>query len=77
MDRKEARVCVTCHSALTSGEHHCKYCKVSSLQLMESDVRGANCCFLRILLMNLVCPDKTFVQFYIFFICSHTVDSGI
>lgn len=24
MDRKEARVCVTCHSALTSGEHHCK-----------------------------------------------------
>ncbi|XP_030257436.1 zinc finger FYVE domain-containing protein 9 isoform X2 [Sparus aurata] len=24
MDRKEARVCVTCHSALTTGEHHCK-----------------------------------------------------
>lgn len=24
MDRKEARVCVTCHSALTSGEHHYK-----------------------------------------------------
>lgn len=43
MDRKEARVCVTCHSALTSGEHHCKYCKVSSLQLMKSDVRGENC----------------------------------
>lgn len=31
MDRKEARVCVTCHSALTSGEYHCKL-KVSSFQ---------------------------------------------
>lgn len=25
MDRKEARVCVTCHSALTTGEHYCSY----------------------------------------------------
>lgn len=84
MDRKEARVCVTCHSALTTGEHHrsnklCQLCLRCCWEEVRNLIDPILCSSLSSVMgscSNLFISNNSAVMVFPVLVSSHMGDAG-